>query len=219
MEVIELDVRTTVAYHFGEIYGPFGHTDAKSFFGRFDHSAWLEGLRLEARRSRERFVSHFEKTYREYPDLPIWVATEVMSFGAVSRMISGMHKADIKKVSYRYGMQPATFVSCLHHLVYVRNICAHHARLWDRKWSILPNLPAGRNWSRPLLPKNDRLFSSLLLQIVLLNRCAAERLFAKKWKRRVEALILGSLPRCSNPLEKMGLTTDWYKHPLWESKE
>lgn len=218
MEVIELDVRTTVAYRFGEVYGPFGHTDSKRFFHRFDHQIWLDGLRVEANRSRERFIGHFKQTYREYPDLPIWVATEVMSFGAISRMISGMLKSDIKFVSSRYGMQPATFVSCLHHLVYVRNICAHHARLWDRKWAIEPTLPFGKNWSAPLLPSNDRIFASLLLQNVMLKRCAAERSFAKDWKERVESLIRGSLPCCENPLEQMGLTKEWYKHPLWREE-
>lgn len=219
MEVIELDIRTSVAYRFGEVYGPFGHTDSKKFYHRFNHDIWLNALRLEAKRSRERFVSHLKHAYGEYPDLPIRVATEVMSFGAISRMISGMHKSDTKFLSNRYGMQPRTFVSCLHHLVYVRNICAHHARLWDRKWAIVPNLPAGRNWSNPLLPSNDRLFASLLLQNVVLKRCAAERSFANDWNERVEALIRESLPCCRKPLEQMGLTKNWHEHPLWRTKE
>lgn len=219
MEVIELDVRTSVAYRFGEVYGPFGHIDPKCFFRRFDHHPWLKGLRVEAKRSRERFIGHFKQTYREYPDLPIWVATEVMSFGAISKMISGMLKPDIKFVASRYGMQPTTFVSCLHHLVYVRNICAHHARLWDRKWAIEPTLPFGKNWSAPLLPSNERIFASLILQKFILKRCAAERLFARDWKERVESLIRERLPDCENSLAQMGLTENWYEHPLWRSED
>ena len=37
LEVIEIDVRAYLAYHFGQSYGAFGHTNPANFFGRFDH--------------------------------------------------------------------------------------------------------------------------------------------------------------------------------------
>ncbi|MDQ8184087.1 Abi family protein [Pelagicoccus sp. SDUM812002] len=215
MEVIELDVRTTVAYSFGKAYQAFGHTDPSNFFRTFKHANWLAKLREESDRSRERFIDHFKQRYSEYPDLPIWVATEIMSFGALSRMIEGMGRDDQKYIAHRYGMQPQTFASCLHHLVYVRNICAHHARLWDRSWAIEPSLPHGKKWEPPLLPGSDRLFASLLIQYTLLNRCAAEKPFAADWKQRVETLINNQLPTCPQPLEQMGLTPNWNEHPVW----
>lgn len=215
MEVIELDIRTTVAYSFGKSYQAFGHTNPKNFFHTFKHASWHAKLREESDRSRERFVDHFKKRYTEYPDLPIWVATEIMSFGALSRMIQGMHKDDQKYIAQRYGMQPRTFTSCLHHLVYVRNICAHHARLWDRSWAIAPNLPLGKKWTPPLLPRSDRLFASLLIQYSLLTRCSAEKDFASEWKQRVETLIENQIPSCPNPTEQMGMTPNWNEHPVW----
>ncbi|NER00847.1 MAG: Abi family protein [Cyanothece sp. SIO2G6] len=216
MEVIELDVRTTVAYSFGKKYQAFGHIDSANFFRTFQHGDWIVKLREETERSRERFVEHFKNTYSEYPDLPIWVATEIMSFGALSKMIEGMHRDDQKYIAQRYGIQPQTFTSCLHHLVYVRNICAHHARLWDRSWAIEPSLPYGKNWERPLLPGRDRLFASLLIQYTLLKRCAAEKEFAESWRDRIEALILEKLPTCPKAQEQMGLTPGWHEHPLWK---
>jgi len=132
LEWIELDLRTAIAYHFGQQHGSFGHTDPDRFFHRFHHQKWLEKLHEEAVRSREPFVTHFEATYREFPDLPIWMATEVMSFGALSQMFKGLKRIDQKAVSARYGRQPRDMVSWMHQLVYVRNLCAHHSRLWDR---------------------------------------------------------------------------------------
>jgi abortive infection bacteriophage resistance protein len=217
MEVIELDVRTTVAYTYGHSHGAFGHTDARNFYKTFQHRDWLGKLQNETDRSRERFVKHFKETYREYPDLPIWMATEIMSFGALSRMISGMHKADQKVIASHYRMPVPHFVSCLHHLVYIRNICAHHARLWDREWAIKPELPPGKAWSPPLLPGNDRLFASLLLQAKLMESCRAERTFSHQWRGKVETLINLLRPTCPYALEKMGLTTNWYEHPFWQA--
>ena len=218
MEVIELDIRTTVAYTFGETYGAFGQTEPANFYRQFDHKQWHNQLRGETKRSSERFISHFQKTYLEFPNLPIWVITEIMSFGTLSRMIEGMEKKDIKRVAARYKMQPLNFVSCLHHLVYIRNICAHHARLWDRQWAIKPMLPPGNKWSPPLLPGNDRLFASLLIQRTLMQHCTAEQDFVETWHQRVEALITTEAPSCPAPLVQMGLTPDWKEHPAWKTK-
>jgi abortive infection bacteriophage resistance protein len=215
MEVIELDVRTSVAYHFGQSHGAFGHTQASHFFPRFDHRRWLADLHRETDRSSERFIGHFKTRYREYPDIPLWVATEIMSFGTLSRMIQGMWKGDQKAVAHRYGLQPAVLTSALHHLVYVRNLCAHHARLWDREWTIKPTLPPGKNWAPPLLPGNDRLFASLLVQATFLKGCATERAFSHDWRLRLEDLVRNHAPACPHPDQQMGLTPRWTQHPLW----
>ncbi|MCC5836004.1 MAG: Abi family protein [Opitutales bacterium] len=231
MEVIELDVRTSVAYTFGETYGAFGHTDPTNFYiavkyansesaeSNFDHKQWRNSLRSETRRSSEVFVGHFERKYSEFPDLPIWVATEIMSFGTLSRMIEGMKKSDVKRVATRYGLQPLDFISALHHLVYVRNICAHHARIWDREWSIKAELPRGKIWAPPLLPDNTHLFASLLLQRKFLSGCPAERSFTENWCRRLEELIDAMAPNCPDVLKKMGLTENWKEHPVWSVSE
>ena len=227
MEVIELDIRTTVAYTFGETYQAFGHSDANNFYNvtkqaagakaqaAFNHKQWHSSLKSETKRSSERFIQHFKTKYSEHPDLPIWVATEIMSFGTLSRMIEGMLKPDLKRIASHYKLQPLTFISCLHHLVYVRNLCAHHARLWDREWAIKPDLPLGKLWSPPLLPGNERLFASLLLQRSMLKACPAEQTFADDWRNRVQQLIETRLPQCPASLAHMGMPQDWQQHPIW----
>lgn len=218
IEVIELDLRTSIAYVFAEAYTAFGHQSASNFYKHFRHGEWLQKLHDETDRSSELFIKHFKRSYTEYPNLPIWVATEVMSFGALSKMFGGMLKSDQKKISSHYRLQPDDLKSWIHHLVYVRNLCAHHSRIWDRVWSIKPDLPAGKVWGAPLLPSNGRLFATLLIQSTLLQYCPAEKKFSEQWRKRVETLIELQKPSSPDPMQKMGLTETWNNHPNWHSQ-
>jgi len=214
LEVVEVDLRAAVAYVFAQRHGPFGHVDPRKFFCRSNHHVWLDGLRKESRRSKELFVIHFRNTYDEFPDLPIWIATEVMSFGSLSRMFSDMDKIDQRAVAQRYRLQWSILPRWMHHLAYVRNLCAHHSRLWDRIWAIKPKLPAGKAWKPPHLPGNSHLFATLLLLRHLMKQIPAIVGFASQWRIRV-ADHLAAPPGTSNPLERMGLTTNWDEHSVW----
>lgn len=215
LEVAEVDIRTAVAHSFGRTYGPFGHTDSRSFHGTFNHVGWLQRLRVQARESREPFVLHFARTYREFPDLPIWMLTEIMSFGSLSLMFKFMHEKDRRAIGARYAVQPTYLASWLHHLVYVRNLCAHHARLWDRVWAIKPSLPTSQDWASARPPSNDRLFTSLLILHQLMKRCPCLGAFRLEWVARVASLFKDA-PACPDPLARMGLPPTWRSHPLWQ---
>ena len=214
LEVIEIDIRTSVAYHFGQRHGAFGQTDPGNFFDQSRHAEWLNHVRDEVDRSSELFVEHFRNTYPEYPDLPVWMLTEVMSFGTLTRMYRAMNRPDQRAISYRYHIQATDFGTILLHLVYVRNLCAHHSRLWDRVWSMKATLPRGKFWEPPLVPSNNRLFSTLVLTYHLLTNCAAIGAFGTMWRDRLHSLLRNP-PNAPGALVKMGMLADWNNHPMW----
>lgn len=218
LELIEIDLCTSVAHSFGQKYGAFGHTLAANFHSRFDfnttHATWLSKLHEETKRSRELFVNHFRQKYAEFPNLPIWAATEVMSFGGLSRMVGALHKHDRQAVAQEYDVSAKVLSSATHHFAYVRNLCAHHARLWDRVWSIKPDLPRHADWSPPNIVSNGRLFTTLLLMRKLLLRSAQIRPEADAWRDRVN-LLLSNPPAAPNVAARMGLTNNWNQHPVW----
>ena len=78
----------------------------------------------------KQFVEHFKATYDEFPDLPIWAAAETMTFGSMFTLFTMCENRVQKKVAKRYGLGGPVLCSWLKTLNYVRNICAHHARLW-----------------------------------------------------------------------------------------
>jgi abortive infection bacteriophage resistance protein len=215
LEIIEVDLRAAIAYYFGQRYGAFGHTAATNFYAGFGHTDWLLRLQEEANRSSELFVTHFQHAYVEFPDLPVWMVTEVMSFGGLSKMFMGMSRPDQKSISSRYGLQPSILQSWMHHFVYVRNLCAHHSRLWDRVWAIKPTLPHGKDWATPNLRSNRHLLATLMLLRYWLKRIPAANRFAANWKNRVEQ-HLQSPPSVTSPDIRMGLTQSWMSNPIWK---
>ena len=214
LEVIEVDARSNIAHIFTSNTSAFGHLDANNFKPRFRHDDWLTSLQEEAERSKEKFVIHYQGKYNGFPDLPYWMATEIASFGSVSKMYAGLKPGLQKPIASRYNMQQQDFDSALHHLCYIRNICAHHGRLWDREWAIQPRLPAGKNWEAPLLPDKSRLFVTLLMISRVIKGCKGIDRFAIDWRRRVSDLIKEP-PKLDDAMARMGLTEKWYQHPYW----
>ncbi len=214
LEVVEVDLRASIAHVFAQARGAFGHVDPSNFFRTFNHSEWIARVREEAERSSELFVKHFKATYSEYPDLPCWVITETISFGSLSKMVSGMNREDQKSIAIRYGVQPHILESWMHHFVYVRNLCAHHSRIWDRSWTIKPELPPGKHWKPPHLSGNSRLFATLLVLRTMMRHMPAVADFSRAWRLRVEE-HMKNMPLTKYPLTHMGMPKDWDQHALW----
>ncbi len=120
---VEISLRSAIAYHFAESHGPFGHTlrdnfDRKFILTRVDDSGrevpskydeWHDGLISETKRSNELFVTHFKKKYMQFPDLPIWTALEICSFGTLSKLFQNMLRLDMRPIAARYSLQPTIF--------------------------------------------------------------------------------------------------------------
>ncbi len=218
LEIIEIDLRTVVAHYFGNKYRAFGHTDPISFHHQFDEKItqndWLDDIRREASRSKELFIKHFERKYTQYPDLPVWVVTEIMTFGSLARMIRAMHKVDRQNVAAKYGVPAKVLFSLALHLNYVRNLCAHHSRLWDRKWSIQSDLPNEPDWQNANAVSNQRFFATLLLVRKMMLRSPHIKADADQWRDRVTN-FMNAPPAVANATAFMGLTANWQTHPVW----
>ncbi|WP_210602888.1 Abi family protein [Brevibacterium oceani] len=107
---------------------------------------WLEEYDRHERRARGDFVAHFRDNYG--PHLPIWVATEVMSFGLLSGLCNLMPQADQEILAARFQISTAdgkgdrgALNNWLNNLRNVRNICAHYGRLWNRTLDVVIDGP------------------------------------------------------------------------------
>jgi abortive infection bacteriophage resistance protein len=99
-------------------------------------------LNINVQRSNEVFVGNYKRKYGEEERLPIWMATEVITFGSLSTLYRGLLKHDRRKIAVEnYGINETALTSWMHVLVYMRNLCAHHSRVWNRTLGISPKVP------------------------------------------------------------------------------
>lgn len=105
------------------------------------HSEWLQNIRRAAERSTELFIDHHRNHYQGFPDLPVWKMAEVITLGDLSMWYAALQDVDRQQVAAPYGVAHVVLASWLHAISQVRNICAHHSRLWDRNLSIKPRTP------------------------------------------------------------------------------
>jgi len=138
IERVEIAVRTQIVNRHVLAFGPFGYLDRANLPGVSvpDHRRMLEKIRTEAQNSREDFVRHFFRKYTSETDLPLWMACELMTFGTMLTIFMGLHTRMKKDVAQHYGLTVPVLGSWLRMLNQIRNICAHHARLWNRVYGI-----------------------------------------------------------------------------------
>ena len=87
----------------------------------------------------ETFIKHYKNTYHKPLNPPSWMCLEVLTLGQLSKLFNGLKdNSDKQAIANEFGLHHTVFKSWLHTLTYVRNICGHHGRLWNREIAIEP---------------------------------------------------------------------------------
>ena len=211
IERIEVYVRTLITYHLGHAYGAFGHVDAANFHPGFRHAEWLTNIETEVRRSRDAFITHYKNNYSGFPELPIWMMTEVMSLGSLSFCYKGLKNKDKEAVSIKLQLHHKRLADWLHKLTYIRNVCAHHSRLWNRELAIRPEKSRDPDWSPPVTPRNDRIFYILLMLRYVLKTTNNGDAWCRQCTALLEPIVQEDKWRVA-----MGMPVNWEGHPVWK---
>lgn len=169
---IEISIRTAMAYILAHQYGPFGYTREDNFHFRIPHThiqheQWMRKVKKSVQDSTESFIQHYFQKYTSSSDLPIWMVCEIISFGQISQLFQGMKKSDKSQISRLYELPPVVMSSWLHSIIYVRNLCAHHSRIWNRILAITPmHYKQAPEWERIT---TNKIFSIFLIIKKLLH--------------------------------------------------
>lgn len=187
IERVEVSVRTQWAYQMAHRHGAHAHLDqalARDWTGWVSDSNQLIG---EVGRSKERFIEHLNRTYSE-PLPPIWAVCEIMSLGLLSRQYKNLKPmATRTAIASSYGIDQQVFESWLHHLTFIRNICAHHNRLWNREFTITPQLPKSkpRALRGEFVNGSRKLYNTLLILLHFMDVIAPDH----HWRQRLKGLL------------------------------
>lgn len=210
---IEIALRTRVIHHFSIKHGPFWFMDKSLFKDETIHNNCLTNIKNEVGRSKEDFMQeHFEK-YDTPSFPPAWKTMEVVSFGTLSKLYCNISDVEVKKkVAKDFKLPQYLFlenwIKCASVL---RNYCAHHARLWNRRFPVIPKLPK----TLPLLWISNQKIRPVKLYAQLCYLAYIEQSISPKSNFNEEIIrLLSDKPQ--SLLKAMGIPDGWRTEMLWK---
>jgi len=213
IEKIEISLRAQIVNHFTtSINDPFWYTNTAYFSNTKRHDELLTGILSSINRSHSNniFIKHFYDTYSDpYP--PVWIVFEIMSMGQLSILYSITAKSPSRKaVADYFGVKEPVLSTWLHTLVYVRNICAHHARLWNKDLSITVKLPkkTAHAWLATGNLTDRKIYVVLGIIVYMLDTITPHHTFRQKIKD-----LFIKYP--NTDIDAMGFPADWLSDPFW----
>ena len=155
-------------------------------------------------------INHFKETYtNQYP--PSWMLTEILPFGVITNVYSNIKNKKIKKrIAQSFGLQVAPFESWLTIITVTRNSCCHHARVWNRVFSIRATMPIrmSRPWitlpTDPLKVYFDMCIIKYFLDIISSNNDMLDKMNR----------LFATFPEID--MDALGFPSGWENEPLWQ---
>lgn len=210
---VEIALRTRIIQHFSLRYGAFWFMDSTLFKNEVIFSNCLDNITKEVKRSTEVFLKvHFEK-YDEPALPPVWKTMEVASFGTLSKLFCNFKDVEVKKeVAKSFGLPQYSYLeSWMKSISALRNCCAHHGRLWNKRFPLIPQMPSRLPlcWILAKPRQQFKLYAPLCCLAYLEQCIKPQNTFTQE--------IVSLLTNVQNTiLKSMGIPSDWDKDPLWQ---
>ena len=139
VERIEIALRARWTYHMVEMHGSHVHMKPDAFkLGYRDGIYWsmMNGMAGSNKKSDEVFVKHYSEKYTSPEMPPLWAMTELLTFGELSIWIAMTKSIKVKtELARDMGLgNPKNLEGVIQNIALVRNKCAHHSRVWNRKF-------------------------------------------------------------------------------------
>jgi abortive infection bacteriophage resistance protein len=235
IERIEIAIRTQIIYQLSKKYGSHWQ-DNKDIFkppttkisksGTIISYNIYQEIQDEIQKQlnnnkAEIFIKHYKETYSSPSNPPSWMSIEILYFSHLSKICNNLKdKKDITNIAKYFSLPQKTFCSWIHTINYIRNLVAHHARLWNRNINIMPdkfvinnsnNFHSNLNWinySEEI--RTDKLYYSLCILQYFLQTVNPTSPF----KTRLFDLI-DNYNDCIY-MESMGFPENWQSENLWK---
>lgn len=231
IERIEVAIRTQFIYKMAVNYNnSHWQDDSKLFVPKYfdeyskeikPYEEFQKIIKISKKKKRpEVFVKHYLDTYDNPPNPPSWMCFELLTIGQTNRLYNGLkNKEDIKSIAQHFNLHPTVFKSWLFSLVYVRNICAHHSRLWNKDLAIEPmrlKKPIG-NWVSDEYDNNSRMFYLLCVLKYFLIRVSPTNSLTEKLEELFQKYPTIPIKHLGIPIDGAGIILDWTQEPLWQN--
>lgn len=226
VERIEVSLRSDIAHYLGK-RNVYAHDCPSELDGNFTNKRdkvtgntsfddWQDKLQKAVSRASEEFVDHHRIKYGG--KMPIWVVTELWDFGQLSKFYEGMRFSDKTNIAKKFcsSLDAPSLVSWLKTVSLVRNVSAHHARLWNRNITAIPSISPTTQINFLQHLSNDshartRVYGALCILQLLLKWIAP----SDDWHTELIGLANTFPTNSVVSLKDAGFPDDWKSKSLW----
>jgi abortive infection bacteriophage resistance protein len=228
IERIEIALRTLLIYQLSHKYGSHWQNDPSIFMAPkvykktgkvYDVYSDIQNHISEQLNANQKviFIKHYIDTYDDPKTPPSWMSVELLYFNELSKIFQNLKdRGDRINISKSFDIKDdGIFCSWLHTLNYIRNICAHHSRLWNISLAIPPRKYYNRSpkmWFTDYeiaSVQSSRMYYSLSLILYLLQTVNPKTKFRNHFYSLINKYPIANLGH-------MGFPNNWEEHPLWK---
>jgi len=215
IEVIEIALRTKLIYHLSQAYSGLWYLNDNIVMDKSKHEESLKDLQNEFARNGESFSKDFR---RKHPDdnPDAWLMFEALTFGTLSKIFSNLkHQLPQKSIiAHEFGLNSINELSSwLAAISYLRNVIAHHSRIFGRdilKRPVFPRSPRNQWLQFGITPVQEKKpFVVISAMVYLCNAINPDN----EIKNKIVSLI-NKNPDV--PVYKMGFFNNWQNEPIWK---
>ena len=216
LERIEVHLRSRWTYRMSLQYGSHAHLNTSAFKSN-TYTILVKKLETSVNRSPETFIKHYQSKYSDPQTPPLWMISELLTFGELSKWFAATNDKKLQTaIAKELGLPNAQIATrTIAYLSYLRNICAHHGRLWNRRTTkTLPKIKKLGNSLRLVDTEqgseNDkRVFNGLVIMLYILDQQSTDSSF------RARLIDLLSA-RSESELRQMGFPEHWKSDRIWK---
>ena len=184
-----------------------------------EHIKTFTSLEEELERSKEVFIKDHRRKYKDdfrFP--PVHKSLEITSLGTLSKLYGNLKPLVKSKdiIAKEFGTVNHTFLpSWLQSFTQIRNLCAHHSRLWNKNLPGKPNLLPKPPFEWLKIVPTEKEFHMIYIHICcmkyLLNAIEPDNNFTHRMEE-----LLTQYPNVD--LNALGFKINWKSEPLWTNR-
>ncbi len=228
IEKIEIAIRARIIDVLSLKYkSPYFYANPELFFKEEYSDRFMDKIRETLRGSdkREAFIKHYYNSYQELENKlpPSWMMFQLLTFKQLSVFIDNLKHNDAKLLAKQFNLKNAkTFSSWIRSLSDMRNICAHHSRVWNRIFGVIPIVPQLDSDMIISIPTEIDLLENMIpvkphrklyFQIVILWFFLKQISPGSTWINRLTNLI----NEYKIPVKHMGFPDAWIDDEFWKN--
>ena len=213
VQKIEIALRSRVIHQFSLAHGPFWFLDASLAIDKLKFAENLATLKRELERTKEEFIKEHTANYGDANFPPAWKMLELVSFGCLTKLYRNFADTSVRKrIARSFGVSKTEALeSWMIAINVLRNHCAHHARVWNRVFTMMPQLPPALEnpWINVagIVPTTP--YALFCCIAYWLNAIDASNTFVQEFKT-----LLAKYPTVD--AAAMGFPVRWQQEPLWQ---